>query len=147
MKTLFIAAILMVVLLTTLTSCSIRKDFSAPIETLKTLQKSIKRKKWEVAALCFTEEIRNINQKFINKREFYFMETGTIQSLFEPVPIISKNAQFKIKTINNDKAIVEIYYPNFIDKDGRLKELSLTKSNQTEWKVDKISWTNVLNSN
>lgn len=129
-----------IVLLAVLISCSVKKDFTTPIQTLKTLQKSINRKNWKVASLCFTEEIRAKNKKLIDKKEFYFMETGTIQTLGDLIPILPQNAQFKIKEIDSEKALVEIFYPNFVDKDGRLKQLTLNKSPQADWKVDTISW-------
>lgn len=140
MKKLFIKTSLIIFSFIVLISCRVKKDFSSPINTLTTLQKAINRKSWIVAGLCFTEEVRTMNRQFIDKKEFYFMNTGTLECLLANVPVLSKDARFKIKQLDNEKAIVDIFYPNIVGKDGRLKQLTLIKNSPTEWKVDKISW-------
>ena len=132
--------ILLTSTLIALFSCRVETDFSSPINTTQTLQKALSRKNWKVAGLCFTEEIRTMNQNVLNKKEFYLMETGTVQSLLGPIPILSKDAQFNIEQIDSEKAIVKISYSNFVDKDGRLKHLSLKKTNHSEWKINEILW-------
>ena len=123
-----------------LTSCRVKKDFTSPVNTLKTLQQAIDKTNWELASLCFKDEILITYEKEMKQKGFYFMNTGTTQSLFKDLPIISKDAQFKLLKIENERAFVSIIYSKARDKDGRLREMTLTKTSAAEWKIDKLCW-------
>ena len=122
--------------------CRASGHFTTPVETVQTLESAVTAKDYKLASACFSDEMRRENASAIETRAFYLTDhwigTVTTQNFLKPIPILSKSAELKLTQLEPETATVQIVYPDPVDKDIRLRMVTLKRATDGTWRVSEL---------